>query len=89
MESERCIATGTTRSSPPPAVRGDHRAQDRWPPGHPQRRRDRLPPAEAYIISLFSKRQADTVAGAAALANVSKAAWETIVGPMPAPKWGP
>lgn len=46
-------------------------------------------PQGAYIISLFSKRQADTVAGAAALALISKAAWETIVGPMPAPQWGP
>jgi beta-lactamase class A len=46
-------------------------------------------PGGAYIISLFAKRLADTVAGAAALAQVSKVAWETIVGPLPAPKWGP
>jgi beta-lactamase class A len=46
-------------------------------------------PNGAYIISLFSKRLADQVAGAAALARVSKATWETIVGPLPAPKWGP
>jgi beta-lactamase class A len=46
-------------------------------------------PQGAYIISLFSKRLADTVAGAAALAEVSKAVWEALVGPLPAPKWGP
>jgi beta-lactamase class A len=45
-------------------------------------------PGGAYIISLCSKRLADTVAGAAALAQISKLAWEAIVGPIPAPKWG-
>ena len=42
----------------------------------------------AYLISLFSKRLADPVAGAAALAEVSKATWEAIVGLLPMPKWG-
>jgi beta-lactamase class A len=46
-------------------------------------------PQGAYLISLFSKRLADPVAGAAALAQVSKLAWEAIVGPLPVPKWGP
>ena len=46
-------------------------------------------PQGSYIISLFSKRLADTVAGAAALAEVSKATWETLVGPLPVPRWGP
>jgi beta-lactamase class A len=45
-------------------------------------------PQGTYIVSLFSKRLADPVAGAAALAEVSKAAWETIVGPLPVPQWG-
>ena len=46
-------------------------------------------PQGSYIISLFSKRLADPVAGAAALAQVSKTVWETLVGPLPMPKWGP
>lgn len=43
----------------------------------------------SYIIALCSKRLADPVAGAAALAAISKIAWEAIVGPIPAPTWGP
>lgn len=46
-------------------------------------------PKGEYIISLFAKRLADPVAGVAALARVSKLTWEALVGPMPAPKWGP
>lgn len=46
-------------------------------------------PGGTYLISLFSKRLADPVAGAAALAEASKATWEAIVGPLPLPKWGP
>ena len=46
-------------------------------------------PQGSYIISLFAKRLADPVAGAAALAQVSKATWEALVGPLPVPQWGP
>ncbi|MFN8514468.1 MAG: serine hydrolase [Chloroflexia bacterium] len=46
-------------------------------------------PSGAYLIALCSKRLADTVAGAAALAQVSKAAWESIVGPIPPGRYGP
>ena len=45
-------------------------------------------PNGAYCIAVCSKRLSDTVAGAAALAQISKAVWEAWVGPVPAAKWG-
>lgn len=46
-------------------------------------------PRGQYVISLFSKRLDDQVAGAAALAAISRAVWEAFVGPIPAPRYGP
>ncbi|CAA9551851.1 MAG: hypothetical protein AVDCRST_MAG88-837, partial [uncultured Thermomicrobiales bacterium] len=46
-------------------------------------------PHGPYLISLFSKRLGDQVAGAAGLAEVSKAIWEGFVGPIPPPRFGP
>ena len=46
-------------------------------------------PDGPYLISLFAKRLADQVAGAAALAVVSRVVWEGFVGPGPAPRYGP
>ena len=46
-------------------------------------------PDGPYLISLFSKRLGDQVAGAAALAEISKAIWEGFVGPLPPPRYGP
>lgn len=45
-------------------------------------------PAGPYCIALCSKRISDPVAGAAALAQVSKVIWEAWVGAVPTPKWG-
>jgi beta-lactamase class A len=45
-------------------------------------------PNGAYCIAVCSKRLSDTVAGAAALAQVSKAVWEAWVEPVPTTKWG-
>jgi len=46
-------------------------------------------PDGPYLISLFSKRLADPVAGVAALARISRAIWEGFVGPIPKPHYGP
>lgn len=46
-------------------------------------------PDGPYLISLFAKRLGDQVAGASALAEISKAVWEGFVGPLPAPHYGP
>ncbi len=46
-------------------------------------------PRGAYLLSLFSKRLGDQVAGAAALAEISKIVWEGLVGPSLAPRYGP
>lgn len=46
-------------------------------------------PNGPYVIALCSKRLADQVAGAAALAEISRAVWEGFVGPIPPPRYGP
>jgi beta-lactamase class A len=46
-------------------------------------------PDGPYVIALCSKRLADPVAGAAALAQISKAAWEVLAGPIPPARYGP
>jgi beta-lactamase class A len=46
-------------------------------------------PDGPYVIALFAKRLADQVAGADALAAISRAIWEGYVGPIPAPRYGP
>ncbi|HEX5504254.1 MAG TPA: serine hydrolase [Thermomicrobiales bacterium] len=46
-------------------------------------------PDGPYLLSLFAKRLSDQVAGASALAEISKAVWEGFVGPLPAPRYGP
>jgi beta-lactamase class A len=46
-------------------------------------------PRGPYLLSLFSKRLGDQVAGAAALAEISRVVWEGFVGPIPPPRYGP
>jgi beta-lactamase class A len=46
-------------------------------------------PGGPYVIALFAKRLADPVAGAAALAEISKVVWEAFAGPIPPPRYGP
>jgi beta-lactamase class A len=46
-------------------------------------------PQGPYVIVVCSKRLADPVAGAAALAQISKAVYEVFGGPIPAPRYGP
>jgi beta-lactamase class A len=46
-------------------------------------------PDGPYVIALFAKRLVDQVAGADALAAISRAVWEAFVGPIPAPRYGP
>ena len=46
-------------------------------------------PDGPYLLSLFSKRLSDEVAGALALAEISKATWEALVGPIPIRRYGP
>ena len=46
-------------------------------------------PQGPYVIVLFAKRLADPVAGAAALAQISRAVYEVFGGPIPPPHYGP
>ena len=46
-------------------------------------------PDGPYVISLCAKRLSDQVAGAAALAEISRVVWQAFVGPIPAPRYGP
>lgn len=46
-------------------------------------------PRGPYLLSLFSKRLGDQVAGAAALAEISKEIWTVFAGPIPPPRYGP
>jgi len=46
-------------------------------------------PAGPYVISLFSKRLDDPVAGVDALAKISQYVWEGFVGPVPKTVYGP